>query len=115
MTVADEINRGPWTKDEDEKLRVQVQHQSSISTGPTIKWSLIAVQMRNRNSKQCRERWLNHLDPGILRTEWSTDEDEQLHSLHTEMGNQWTKLSGRFPGRTENGVKNRFQIGRAHV
>ena len=24
------------------------------------------------------------------------------------MGNQWTKLSEFFPGRTENGVKNRF-------
>ena len=37
-----------------------------------------------------------------------TLQDELLFEKHTEMGNQWTKLSGRFPGRTENGVKNRF-------
>ena len=35
-------------------------------------------------------------------------EDEALHREHTLMGNQWTKLSQKFPGRTENGVKNRF-------
>jgi len=28
-----------------------------------------------RHGKQCRERWNNHLDPSLKKSEWSTEED----------------------------------------
>ena len=36
MTVADEINRGPWTKDEDETLRELVNSQQLLSTARQV-------------------------------------------------------------------------------
>uniref|UniRef100_A0A3Q3DET7 V-myb avian myeloblastosis viral oncogene homolog-like 1 n=1 Tax=Hippocampus comes TaxID=109280 RepID=A0A3Q3DET7_HIPCM len=38
-------------------------------------WSLIAKHMRSRNGKQCRERWLNHLNPKVIKSRWTPEED----------------------------------------
>ena len=56
--------KGPWTKDED-KIIIDC-----IKLGVS-KWSEIAERIPGRIGKQCRERWFNHLDPKIKRTEWS--------------------------------------------
>jgi hypothetical protein len=55
---------GAWTAEEDNHLRCLVNGQENISS---IKWSAVAADMSGRNSKQCRERWLNHLDPRVRR------------------------------------------------
>ncbi|CAN0488195.1 unnamed protein product, partial [Laminaria digitata] len=31
-----------------------------------------------RLGKQCRERWFNHLDPTVKKSEWTPREDEVL-------------------------------------
>ena len=98
------LRKGPWTEEEDNIVRSLVaQHGAG-----KIKWSQVAAQLPGRLGKQCRERWLNHLDPGIKRDAWSHDEDEALHEAHRQLGNRWSQIAERLPGRTENGVKNRF-------
>ena len=64
--------KGPWTEEEDQLLRKLVQEHSPS------KWSLIATHMVNRNGKQCRERWLNHLNTGIRKGVWTDEEEEML-------------------------------------
>ena len=48
--------RGPWLPEEDAMLR-QLVHQFG-----SRHWALIASHIPGRPGKQCRERWLNHLN-----------------------------------------------------
>lgn len=50
--------KGPWTEEED---RIILE---CINAGIT-KWSEIAERIPGRIGKQCRERFFNHLDPGV--------------------------------------------------
>lgn len=55
-----------WTADQDEKLKELVaQHGMS--------WTKIGELFRERNGKQCRERWYNHLDPAVNKGEWTLE------------------------------------------
>lgn len=64
--------------------------------------------MPGRTSKQCRERWNNYLDPTLLHTPFSAEEDQILLKLQAENGNKWAHIARSLPGRTENAVKLRF-------
>lgn len=63
-----------------------------------------------RVGKQCRERWLNHLHPSINKQPWSASEDLILLEKHKKYPNQWARIAKDLPGRTENMVKNRYNI-----
>ena len=55
--IKDKTVKGPWSEHEDNLLKALVNR-----LGPK-KWSNIANYVPGRKGKQCRERWLNHLDP----------------------------------------------------
>ena len=61
-----------------------------------------------RNSKQCRERWLNHLDPGLTKGPWTPQEDHVIFETQKKVGSKWSCISRLLVGRTENQVKNRY-------
>lgn len=78
-------------------------------------WQKIANELNermgnnsNRAGKQCRERWLNHLDDKIRKDPWGADEDLTLLTKQKIIGNKWSDIVKYLPGRTENMVKNRF-------
>lgn len=94
--------KGYWSKDEDEQLLEWIK-----VNGPK-KWSECAKYMKKRSAKQCRERWLNHLDPSIRKEDWTPEEDQEIYQLYKKYGTSWSKLAREMKGRTENAIKNRF-------
>lgn len=59
-----------------------------------MKWSLVADLLPGRLGKQCRERWLNHLDPAVKKTGWTSDEDEVIFHAQVIVGHVFLKEQG---------------------
>jgi len=66
--------------------------------------------MDSRTGKQCRERYINHLDPEIKKTSWCAAEDEIIRRLFPEHGTKWSQYMPSLPGRSDNAIKNRYHV-----
>ncbi|OIV90241.1 hypothetical protein TanjilG_01437 [Lupinus angustifolius] len=95
------VRKGAWSKEEDDLLTACVQQYGEG------KWHLVPKQAGlNRCRKSCRLRWLNYLKPNINRGEFTQDEVDLMLRLHKLLGNRWSLIAGRLPGRTPNDLKN---------
>jgi hypothetical protein len=93
-----------FSPDEDFKLCQLVNEH-----GPNA-WRVVAKFLPGRNSRQCRERWLNYLNPGLNSNPWTAAEDALLEQTYTAIGPRWVYMMRFFPNRTDAMIKNRFQV-----
>ncbi|KAI3848190.1 hypothetical protein MKX03_022365 [Papaver bracteatum] len=116
------LRKGAWAEEEDILLRKCIMEYGEG------KWHLIPLRAGlNRCRKSCRLRWLNYLQPNIIRGEFKPDEVDLIIRMHKLLGNRqvyqfkllqelnvrdmytlWSLIAGRLPGRTANDIKNYY-------
>ncbi|TYZ68760.1 hypothetical protein PybrP1_007007 [[Pythium] brassicae (nom. inval.)] len=100
--LAPGLVKGHWSPQEDDLLRRLVASEQK-------NWGEVAAKIPGRTSKQCRERWHNHLDPSIVRGAYTAEEDRIILEAQARLGNRWSVIAAMLPGRTEDAVKIRWK------
>lgn len=95
------IKKGTWKKEEDEQIIKLVKKYGNA-------WSKISREIKTRNGKQIRDRYLNVLDPSVNKDKFTYSEDVYLLKLFNKHGPKWAVIARYFPLRTADMIKNRF-------
>ena len=66
----------------------------------TDDWKLISYHLFLRSERkyfrsfqQCREKWINHINPSVKKGEWEVEEDIELFRLVISYGCRWALIS----------------------
>jgi len=113
------LKKGKWEPHEDTLLASLVKKACSeiqcalpkrgTTSDKLIGWPQLAQMIPGRTSKQCRERWYEHLSPDIKHGPFSREEDDMMTQQYRLLGNHWTQIADKLPGRTPDSIKLRIR------
>ena len=96
--------RNKFSLEEDNKLKELIRIH-----GPN-NWNLISNLIGTRTPRQCKERWINYLDPNLNTDVWTPEEDRLIIAKFNELGPRWVRIASIFHHRTDTMIKNRYQL-----
>ncbi|KAI0676934.1 hypothetical protein C8Q78DRAFT_961051 [Trametes maxima] len=104
-TLDPALKRGPWTADEDDRLR-----QTVAAVGHT--WVDVAQFVQGRNNEQCRDRYQDYLSPSVKKGKWTPEQDAALMEAVEQVGlGKWKEVSQIINlGRTDNMCRIRYGL-----
>ncbi|GES85990.1 transcription factor MYB30-like [Rhizophagus clarus] len=91
------VRKGRWTKDEDLLLESLVQEHGITNLAKIEKGF-----KGKRNTKQIRDRWVNHLDPSVKKRKFNEEEAKIIE----ENKFKWSEAAKKIPGASPLMVKN---------
>ncbi|KAK8062907.1 hypothetical protein PG997_015004 [Apiospora hydei] len=95
------LNKGPWSREEDQRLRKAMEVHGS-------KWTRVSEEVDSRSADQCAKRWQQSLDPNIKHGNWTEEEDDRLLRAVEKHGRQWKQIQeSYYQSRSRNDLKNR--------
>lgn len=103
--------RGRWSKEEDAQLIAAIKKYGAPN------WSKIQTLVPDRTDVQCRERFVNVLDPTVKKGKFSADEDALLEKAVKVCGvENWSTVAATMaasvpsgqPTRTDSQLRTRY-------
>ncbi|ORY02783.1 hypothetical protein K493DRAFT_405163 [Basidiobolus meristosporus CBS 931.73] len=94
LNLTGNFKRGPWTREEDESLRLltATEHYSG-------RWKVIS-EILHRSSSSCYSRWQARFKPDVKTGRWTEEEDLALIQGVEEYGRDWSRIVQNIPGRS---------------
>jgi len=97
-----------WSKEDDTRLLDIIKKNKNPK-----KWESIAKEFdRDKTSKECYERWIRYLKPGIRNGQWQDHEDAIVVKAVTASIKQpftrWSHLTQLLPGRVGKQIRDRW-------
>ena len=121
-----ELVKARWSYELDPEIRLSYR-----SSQRSKRQRELGNKYNSRDTNQCRQRWRKSLQPGLVKGNWTKEEDaiirwsnelypelrkgvwtktemDLLNEAQKELGNKWAAIAQRIPGRSENSCKNRW-------
>jgi myb proto-oncogene protein len=94
--------KGKWTMEDDARMAEAVK-KHGVSN-----WAAVAALVPGRTNMQCRQRWVESLDPDINTGKWTMEEDAKLTEAVKKQGKEWVAVAAVVPGRTNHQCRQRW-------
>lgn len=97
-----------WTKEDDMRLTEIMKKYKNPRD-----WEPIAKEFgAGKTSKECHERWIRYLKPGVRKGQWQDHEDaivvEAVTTSTEQPFTRWSDLAQRLPGRVGKQIRDRW-------
>ncbi|XP_071695989.1 transcription factor MYB58-like [Rutidosis leptorrhynchoides] len=97
------VKKGAWSEEEDNTLRAHIEKYGHSNWREVPKLAGLS-----RCGKSCRLRWMNYLRPNVKHGNFTKEEEDIIINLHNKLGNKWSAMATRLPGRSDNEIKNHW-------